>query len=164
MPSSPSPTPLPRKRPRPVQSCLHCRGKKLKCDRQQPCGRCAKHNRGSRECIYDEHAGSLGSFSTTRRDTAGTSKQLRKQTGLSESSTASGANERADRDINAPPSIRQLSRTDTATQGQNALVGQQRNLTENGVGHATNIYHGISNTRSLIALVSTSQPSTCRSH
>lgn len=78
---SPSPAPAltttSRKRPRPVHSCLHCRSKMLKCDRQQPCGQCSKHNRNVEECVYNEHAGSLGSFSNAERDDAGPSKRPR---------------------------------------------------------------------------------------
>jgi hypothetical protein len=55
---------IPQKRPRPVQSCLICRGKKLKCDRQQPCAQCVRNNR-SGQCVYDERAGSLGNFLET---------------------------------------------------------------------------------------------------
>ncbi|KAF2102294.1 hypothetical protein NA57DRAFT_73723 [Rhizodiscina lignyota] len=49
---------VPLKRPRPVKSCLSCRSKKLKCDREQPCAQCIRMNRAE-QCDYDEHAGSL---------------------------------------------------------------------------------------------------------
>lgn len=49
---------VPLKRPRPVKSCLRCRNKKLKCDREQPCSTCRNH--GLEDCAYDERAGSLG--------------------------------------------------------------------------------------------------------
>ncbi|KAF2673146.1 hypothetical protein BT63DRAFT_451179 [Microthyrium microscopicum] len=44
---------VPRKRPRPVKSCLNCRSKKLKCDREQPCSQCVKYHRAD-SCGYDE--------------------------------------------------------------------------------------------------------------
>ena len=38
------------KRNRQAISCAHCRARKLRCDRQQPCGSCVK--RGHEECVY----------------------------------------------------------------------------------------------------------------
>ena len=43
-----------RKRNRPVVSCLQCRGRKSKCDREQPCGSCKGH--GS-PCTYNKPNG-----------------------------------------------------------------------------------------------------------
>ncbi|KAI9850836.1 MAG: hypothetical protein M1838_004989 [Thelocarpon superellum] len=40
-----------RKRPRPTLSCLECRRKKLKCDRNRPCDQCLKSAR-PRQCAY----------------------------------------------------------------------------------------------------------------
>ncbi|KAH6722843.1 fungal-specific transcription factor domain-containing protein [Leptodontidium sp. MPI-SDFR-AT-0119] len=40
-----------RKREKPVLSCLFCRGRKLRCDRQSPCSVCAKRGK-SAECVY----------------------------------------------------------------------------------------------------------------
>jgi hypothetical protein len=40
-----------RKRPRPILSCLSCRRKKLKCDRNFPCGQCSKAGRNS-NCTF----------------------------------------------------------------------------------------------------------------
>ena len=41
----------PRKRPRPVLSCVACRQKKLRCDRQRPCQQCIAAGRKA-ECVY----------------------------------------------------------------------------------------------------------------
>ena len=42
-----------RKRARPIFSCLECKRKKLKCDRQQPCHQCSRLGRSTR-CRYAE--------------------------------------------------------------------------------------------------------------
>ena len=42
-----------RKRARPVFTCLECKRKKLKCDRQQPCHQCSRLGRSNR-CRYTE--------------------------------------------------------------------------------------------------------------
>ena len=44
-----SPSDLPKYRHRAILSCTQCRQRKLKCDRQQPCSRCA---RSGEECRY----------------------------------------------------------------------------------------------------------------
>lgn len=41
------------KRRRRIKSCLTCRTKKLRCDREQPCGQCQKSRRGD-PCTYPE--------------------------------------------------------------------------------------------------------------
>lgn len=41
----------PQKRSRVLLSCAPCRGSKLKCDRHQPCGQCAKKDRPA-ACVY----------------------------------------------------------------------------------------------------------------
>lgn len=51
---------VPQKRPRPVLSCLECRRKKLRCDRQSPCARCLNGGR-SAQCSYNESAFSAAS-------------------------------------------------------------------------------------------------------
>jgi hypothetical protein len=43
-----------QKRPRPIESCLPCRDKKLKCNRQQPCFQCVKGGRTT-QCKFFEH-------------------------------------------------------------------------------------------------------------
>lgn len=43
--------PPPPKRSRVLLSCAPCRGSKLKCDRHQPCGQCAKKDRPE-ACVY----------------------------------------------------------------------------------------------------------------
>lgn len=40
-----------RKRPRPTLSCIECRRKKLKCDRNRPCDQCLK-SAHSGQCVY----------------------------------------------------------------------------------------------------------------
>lgn len=50
---------VPQKRPRPVLSCLECKKKKLKCDRQSPCLQCVKSGRSS-QCSYSETSSSTG--------------------------------------------------------------------------------------------------------
>ena len=52
----------PIKRARPVHSCVSCRRRKLKCDRQSPCEQCVKGGRGD-GCQYDQ---TIGSLSTKR--------------------------------------------------------------------------------------------------
>ncbi len=41
-----------RTRTRPTKSCERCRSKKLKCDREFPCGNCKKGGRDGRDCFY----------------------------------------------------------------------------------------------------------------
>lgn len=41
-----------RTRTRPTKSCERCRSKKLKCDREFPCGHCRKFGRDSAKCVY----------------------------------------------------------------------------------------------------------------
>lgn len=43
-----------RKRKRLTISCLTCRKRKIKCDRQKPCSSCIKNNVPAHLCIYDE--------------------------------------------------------------------------------------------------------------
>jgi len=44
-------------RPRPIVSCLSCRSRKLKCDREQPCQQCMRAGRAS-TCSYATGSGS----------------------------------------------------------------------------------------------------------
>lgn len=53
--SSADPAYNPRARPRPTLSCLTCRRKKLKCDREHPCVQCVKSGRAD-ECNYASNA------------------------------------------------------------------------------------------------------------
>ena len=46
-----------QKRPRPVLSCLQCKRKKLKCDRQNPCLQCLKSGRAA-QCTYNDSSSS----------------------------------------------------------------------------------------------------------
>lgn len=46
------PRPLPRERRRPALACAPCRLRKVKCDRNSPCGQCAQRN--SDLCTYTE--------------------------------------------------------------------------------------------------------------
>lgn len=59
---------IPSKRSRPVQSCISCRTRKLKCDRELPCGQCNRSNKAS-DCTYDREIGSMSktSFSPSGR-------------------------------------------------------------------------------------------------
>ncbi|CZR53596.1 uncharacterized protein PAC_03476 [Phialocephala subalpina] len=47
-----------RSRQRPTKSCERCRAKKLKCDRESPCGNCKKGGRDGRDCEYRFPGGS----------------------------------------------------------------------------------------------------------
>lgn len=47
-----------RSRQRPTKSCERCRAKKLKCDRETPCGNCKKGGRDGRDCEYRYPGGS----------------------------------------------------------------------------------------------------------
>jgi len=58
MENTSSTIPQKRPRPRPVKSCLQCRAKKRKCDREQPCSNCVLSNARD-HCVYDETAGSI---------------------------------------------------------------------------------------------------------
>ncbi|PWY78360.1 hypothetical protein BO70DRAFT_338925 [Aspergillus heteromorphus CBS 117.55] len=44
-----------RRREKPILSCTVCRGRKLRCDRQSPCGSCLRRGRPE-ECIYTSSA------------------------------------------------------------------------------------------------------------
>ena len=46
---SPGPAPRIRRRNRMITSCLECRRRKLKCDKQHPCANCTKN---SRDCLF----------------------------------------------------------------------------------------------------------------
>ncbi|KAF4954053.1 hypothetical protein FSARC_12266 [Fusarium sarcochroum] len=46
--STTSPT---RRREKPILSCTFCRGRKLRCDRQSPCGACVRRNKPA-ECVF----------------------------------------------------------------------------------------------------------------
>lgn len=46
---SPGPAPRIRRRNRMITSCLECRRRKLKCDKQHPCANCTKN---SRNCLF----------------------------------------------------------------------------------------------------------------
>ncbi|KAI0970884.1 fungal-specific transcription factor domain-containing protein [Xylaria arbuscula] len=63
---TPNGTPLAQhrvvKRPRPVKSCLECRRRKLKCDRQLPCTQCQKSQRSCRY-VADGDVGSISDAS-----------------------------------------------------------------------------------------------------
>ncbi|KAM0551963.1 hypothetical protein ACHAPJ_008071 [Fusarium lateritium] len=40
-----------RRREKPILSCTFCRGRKLRCDRQSPCGACVRRNKPT-ECVF----------------------------------------------------------------------------------------------------------------
>ena len=54
--SKPSPDGPPRKRKRKTYSCIDCRRRKLKCDREQPCSRCQKEGH-PQTCIFNAESG-----------------------------------------------------------------------------------------------------------
>ena len=51
-----SPDGPPRKRKRKTYSCINCRRRKLKCDREQPCSRCQKEGH-PQNCIFNAEDG-----------------------------------------------------------------------------------------------------------
>jgi hypothetical protein len=173
-----SPT-IPRKRPRPVQACLHCRTKKLKCDKQQPCAQCTKYNRVD-GCVYDELAGSLGRFSPSAEG-----ERIPKSPRTDGPTANSGRNARPRSEADVPPSAASATKDHYAIANVSALVNaspvtnlqgttllqrpnqrlgtqeqshaseMQRNCDSigNQVPGTGRRYHGLNNTRSLIALV-----------
>ena len=52
-------------RPRPIVSCLSCRSRKLKCDREQPCQQCLRAGRAT-TCSYAPGPGTPPDSTTTR--------------------------------------------------------------------------------------------------
>ncbi|KAF7735217.1 Fungal Zn(2)-Cys(6) binuclear cluster domain-containing protein [Penicillium ucsense] len=59
-----------KRKPRAKLSCVRCRQKKLKCNRQQPCDNCIKHHRAY-DCLYS------GPHTLTRNQSHGLRDQLR---------------------------------------------------------------------------------------
>ncbi|KAN0098861.1 Fungal specific transcription factor domain containing protein [Hyaloscypha variabilis] len=58
----------PRKRRRPALSCVQCRRRKVKCDRQLPCTQCSQYNNTT--CVYDDpEVAAHGKTSTTTTPT-----------------------------------------------------------------------------------------------
>jgi hypothetical protein len=58
----------PRKRRRPALSCVQCRRRKVKCDRQLPCTQCSQYNNTT--CVYDDpEVAAHGKPSTTATPT-----------------------------------------------------------------------------------------------
>jgi Fungal Zn(2)-Cys(6) binuclear cluster domain len=157
-PASSGSSTIPQKRPRPVKSCLSCRNRKLKCDREQPCSQCIRSRRGDL-CAYDERAGSLGQYSN-----ASTPHSLRSNgdsvisvpTGID--GATSGAERSRSDDIRERSAHVQLS--ESSDQERRALSSSILNpLTHHDttavLASAPKKYFGLSNTRSLIALVCT---------
>jgi hypothetical protein len=154
--SSPASSPVIHRKPRAVQSCLHCRGKKLKCDRQQPCGQCLKRNRvGTDGCVYNERAGSLGGFEESSRPFK-IAKTLPPSQPAGLTNIHAIPNARRDPHIvqNEPPGQkhRALHQADTIVQADRELARKQ------DTDNAEKRYHGLSNTRSLVALVGSKVP------
>jgi len=149
---------IPLKRPRPVKSCLSCRNRKLKCDREQPCSQCIRTNRAE-QCEYDEQAGSLGPHWR---------KKAQSQI-LSNSNTSTAFNLDESRNptltngaISINSEIKQLrariSRLEDVVHGTDnpnistVVIPSQCFIEERPQVVKSN-YHGLSNTRSLMALV-----------
>lgn len=153
---------VPQKRPRPVKSCLRCRNKKLKCDREQPCSKCRIHP--EEDCVYDERVGSLGDpFHHVERPSY-------HPTPPSVVSSQRGEIRRS------PSSPEQVSKLQARVRRLESLINQTnpqaRAHVSNNVANAAaqqnpddistpsaaepelQTFHGLHNTRSLLALVS----------
>ncbi|KAF5684322.1 bikaverin cluster-transcription factor [Fusarium circinatum] len=63
---SPVPTPSTPSDPLPLRSCTFCRHRKVKCDRQKPCGNCIRANN---DCSYPAGRGRAAKKSTRTLDT-----------------------------------------------------------------------------------------------
>jgi hypothetical protein len=125
-----------QKRPRPVKSCLNCRKDKRKCDRGQPCTQCVK-SRNLEPCTYDERAGSLG--------------QIVEGSAM-DSNTLTTPARRGRRKDPVRRLRTQVSKLESLIQEIESSSPPPSPVTELHTGHAGN-YHGLQNTRSLIALV-----------
>jgi len=155
---------IPLKRPRPVKSCLSCRSRKLKCDREQPCSQCIRTNRAE-QCDYDEHAGSLGPhWGEKAHSQILSNHDGSPDTRPSTSFTPDGSRNPAltNGAIASNSEIRQLrariSRLEGLVHGTDnahasTIVTPSRYHIEERSQVVKTNYHGLSNTRSLIALV-----------
>ncbi|TQB69837.1 hypothetical protein MPDQ_001327 [Monascus purpureus] len=87
----------PRRRNRRINSCLACRQRKLKCNRQQPCSNCG---RAGRECVFlrlDSHHSAHKNLTAVKEQTALLEKSLERNTAVAKS-TKSGSRSPEDED------------------------------------------------------------------
>lgn len=176
--TSPNPIPsiVPKKRPRPVKSCLTCRSKKLKCDREQPCSQCVK-NKHPERCVFDERAGGLAdpperAIVRNKRPNIHTSTGVNGDLSSRPSTIADGA---SPADENGQPfsdnaigdlrsRIRRLESLVPSVADSNQpkklgledclTLSNQHNSAGNLGAESRKEYYGLGNTRSLITLVS----------
>jgi len=118
---------VPQKRPRPVKSCLICRNKKLKCDKEQPCSACIKSRRVE-DCTYDERVGSLGrSFQYTEGSPSGgmtyTVMSVSPQN-TSQSTTSQVADGHVTSSVSTPSASKQILELQDRVRGLESLINQ----------------------------------------
>jgi Fungal Zn(2)-Cys(6) binuclear cluster domain len=165
-----------QKRPRPIQSCLPCRSKKLRCDRQLPCSQCVKGRRTER-CNYNEHAESLLNTKKTspgskkRRlegpelekshvpahERVSTSNHTSTAGDISQSNGDSGADgslallqervSKLENLLNGPASAKMI--VQARPENEIPLLGAENLVTSKDQGLKSR-FHGLGNTRSLI--------------
>lgn len=145
---------VPLKRPRPVRSCLTCRAKKLRCDREQPCAQCTRADRAD-QCGYDPRSGSVGLEDTPRRRNivGRTIRSLPQATIDGNQSIDSSCNHNHLEDR-----IRRLENlADDKRNGNNASASVYDIFRQSRVGDLqpkdVKKYYGLDNTRSLVVLV-----------
>jgi hypothetical protein len=138
------------KRPRPIKSCLSCRERKLKCDREQPCGTCLGSNR-SEQCSYDDHYHQLRSLERVHSTSASNRDNI-----LVDVQSRAGSN-----NVNILDLESRLQRLEDLLRGQEhrpcqTSLSSQPRIFVQGIDvdpGPIRKYFGLSNTRSLIQLV-----------
>jgi hypothetical protein len=152
----------PQKRPRPVKSCLSCRTRKLKCDREQPCSQCVK-NRRPEHCFYDERAGSLGQASEPIPAESSSEGQARTKEGISQSRDPSSvANEVTELRVQVAKLENLIQRMDNSQTDSTAMPFVPHTIQSNHLQPVeTAGLKGLRDTRSLISLVSLRSTSPC---
>lgn len=157
---------VPLKRPRPVKSCLSCRSKKLKCDREQPCAQCVRANRAE-QCEFDEQAGSLGSQARNASYTPSSSRTETSNVNTSGNCGPSDPSRSSGKAVinGSDPRTEEIGELQSRVKRLESLLEEQKRPNsqqtlphENGIGGdalagSQANYHGLRNTRSLIALV-----------
>ncbi|KAJ5392658.1 transcriptional regulator family: Fungal Specific TF [Penicillium cosmopolitanum] len=78
-----------RKRRRPAHSCVECRRRKVRCDRNKPCGQCVSH--GAPSCNYADHVNAGQGFHV---GPASTGNQNRSQSPTSVGQSSNNVSER----------------------------------------------------------------------
>ena len=160
---------IPQKRPRPVKSCLICRNKKLKCDKEQPCSACIKSRRAE-DCTYDERVGSLGrSFQYTEGSSTGgmtyTVMSVSPQN-TSQSTTSQVPDGHITSSVSTPSASKQIHELQDRVRGLESLITQMDyNLKSRAPANDDDLsspaeivslpkqIFGLHNTRSLMSLV-----------